>query len=188
MAAIAKLHLPAPLPYWNDSSEAPNNFRTWFFRFDNWLALTNDTLPADQQLTDVRKNRYLFQLLGEEGGRQFSTQPVVANIANTTYADFSQTVSDYFQKPVSVVRARHDFHTRLQGSHESVADYLTDLRALSVDCRFGAQENEQLATQLAIGCYNADAKKELLRKKELDLDEFVTLVEAIESASTDLSK
>ena len=187
---MAKIALPAPRPYWQDPSEPAPSFRSWFSGFDNWLALSADALPDGQELTDVRKNRYLYQLLGEEGRRQFSTQPIVDQIAlpATTYAVFSAAVRDYFQKPVGIVKARHDFHAHKQNAHETISDYLTELRGLVVDCRYGAQENEQLATQIAIGCYNPDAQKQLLQRRELNLDEFVTLVQSVESATSDLSE
>ncbi len=74
-----------------------------------------------------------------------------------------------------------------QMSAESLHEFVTELRVLARNCEFGNLEREQIATQLVVGCFNSDAKKQLLQKVELDLDAFVSLVHSVESCEHDMS-
>ncbi len=48
-------------------------------------------------------------------------------------------------------------------------------------------EKELIATQLVVGCCNVDTKKQLLQRAQVDLDAFVALVHAVETAEWNLS-
>ncbi len=85
------------------------------------------------------------------------------------------------------MRAHFEFQHSLQGSSETVAEYVTSLRTLLADCDFHGQDSYHLAVQLACGARDKDAQKTLLAQKKVDLDEFVRLLQAEESAKLNAS-
>ncbi len=105
----------------------------------------------------------------------------------TMHTNFVKVATDHFHKPPSKIRARNDFHERRQHAGEMVHEFVTELRILAKDCAFGSMDKEMIATQLAVGCYNSDAKKQLLQKDNIDLDQYVTLVHSVEMSESEFS-
>ncbi len=116
---------------------------------------------------------------------------VGATAATATHTEFCRDVQALFERPVNPVRAEYDFRSRRQGACESVSDYLTALRTLLLDCdtldlaSADAKELEDhnLAMQLAIGCYNRQTLEKLLKEKQVDLNNFIEIMQADESAT-----
>ncbi len=101
--------------------------------------------------------------------------------------NFCKAVQNYFHKPLNKIWARHDFFTWFQSAGETVHEFVTELWVLVRDCEFGALEKELIATQLAVGCFNTDAKKQLLQKADIELEAYVALVHAVETSESNLS-
>ncbi len=120
--ATARVQVSPPEPFWDNSADALPNFWPWFARFKIWLALTEAQLPDGTMLSREVKNRYLFQLLGREGSRSFSTEREVEAVATTAHDAFCTAATNFFYRPTNKVRARHKFFMRHQTSGESVHD------------------------------------------------------------------
>ena len=194
MAALPpRLQVPLPPVFMEHPGEPRVRWSTWSAQLDNFFALTNLTLSADQQLTNQTKNAYLATLLGSEGGRILMAHPVAATASTATFATFREAVRRLFERPVNPVRADFDFRSRRQGAHESVSDYLTALRTLYSSCTpvafegapagmASAIEEHSIAMQLAIGCYDRQTQAKLLREQVVDLIAFRDIIEADEMA------
>ncbi len=89
-----RIQISPPKPFGDDAALMPTDFRSWLVRFTNWIELTDEQLTT--HLTNKSKNCHLFQLLGEEGGRQFLKQPEMDGIEMVTHADFRMVVSNFF--------------------------------------------------------------------------------------------
>ena len=194
MAALPpRLQVPLPPVFTEHPGEPRVRWSTWSAQLDNFFALTNLTLSADQQLTNQTKNAYLATLLGSEGGRILMAHPVAATASMATFAIFREAVRRLFERPVNPVRADFDFRSRRQGAHESVSDYLTALRTLYSSCppvafegapagMASAIEEHSIAMQLAIGCYDRQTQAKLLREQVVDIIAFRDIIEADEMA------
>ena len=193
MSLPPRLQVPLPPTFLEHPGEPCIRWSTWSTQLDNFFALTNLTLSAEQQLTNQTKNTYLAMLLGSEGGRILMAHPVVATASMAMFATFWEAVRRLFECPINPVCADFDFRSRRQGAHKSVSDYLTVLHTLYSSCTLVALENapagaasaieeHSIAMQLAIGCYNCQTQAKLLREQTVDLDAFCDIIEADEMA------
>ena len=73
----------------------------------------------------------------------------------------------------------------MQGENETVNDYITALCTLVADCDIqdNISESRQLAMQLVIGCRAKLSQEKLLAEQTADLDKFLTIMRADESAT-----
>ncbi len=126
-------------------------------------------------------------MLSREGTRAFSIVPGVTTIAMMMHAMFCKVARDFFEKPVNKIWACHAFYMQFQVSDEMVQEYVMELWMLARDCKLGTMEKEIIATQLVVGCFNADAKEQLLQKPQIDLDAFIALIHSVECSESDLS-
>ncbi len=62
-----------------------------------------------------------------------------------TFGNFREATRQQFSRVKSIVRARVEFGTREQGTSESIDEYITVLRSMAPDCRFGGTFSENLA-------------------------------------------
>lgn len=178
-----------PDRFWPHAGELPIlKWDQWFSQLCDFFALTDCGLPADSRLADTEKNRYLRSLLGAEGLRQFSAHPVSGNVETASFADYSAAAKSYFGKATHEIRAHYDFHKCTQSPHQSIQEYMIQLRTLMADCQFHGRESYHLAIQLACGVHNLETQQRLLAQQNIDLDEFIRIAEADESSARDSSQ
>ncbi len=109
---IPRIQFPLPPPYW-DVVEQPN-FWTWWICLKNYIYWVNAQCIPANQLASEYKNHLLFPLLGSEGTNHFACNPLVCQLATTTFADFLAEVKRFFQPCVNVLHAHYDFTTHWQ--------------------------------------------------------------------------
>ena len=179
--------IPYPKEFFPTPGDPVLPFKHWIKLFDNFLYMKNASLPHDNKLTSEDKNRFLFTLLGFEGIRIFTSNPMSNNMSTASHQDFKTSIKEIFDRPVNPFKAYYDFECRNQHSHETTQEYLTALRSLMADCDFGARENHHLAVRLVCGCYNKDTQKKLLALKKVDIDEVLGIMQAEETANQSVS-
>lgn len=96
----------------------------------------NEGVPAADQTTEPVKNILLQQLLGNAGIKNFSAHVDYGKKDSLPNYLCLKAARSVFHKPVSQLRAHVEFSKRLQGSTESVSEYLLSLRTLLADCEF----------------------------------------------------
>ncbi len=181
-STVVAMSAPPPAKFFEFPGEPPLNFSIWYRLFERFIYLTNECRPTDRKLTDETNNSILFSYLGSEGARLFASNPAFSMLQEARHADFVAEVKAQFVAATNPARSHFEFQHRLQASGESVADYVTNLRSLMADCDFHGHDKYHLALQLACGCLDKDAQKALLTQKSVDLDEFIRVLQADESA------
>ena len=86
-------------------------------------------------------------------------------------------------KPIVIVERFH-FHRRGQLPGESVAQFIAELRCLSVHCAFGAYLNEALRDRFVCGLRSETTQKRLLAVADLKLQDALDMANAMEAAAT----
>ena len=199
----SKLRLPAIAPerFWSHAGEEPPlPWPQWEESFRNYILLLNEGVPAADQTTETVKNVLLQQLLGNAGIKSFSAHVDYGkkdSISNDMYLKAARSV---FHKNVSQVRAHVEFSKRLQGSTESVAEYVLSLRTLLAECEFPTDAADPtvvpvqalrdflLALQLARGTYNKTAQQKILQESNVDLARYIDIAQADETSRQDTSR
>ncbi len=96
---------------------------------------------------------------------------------------------DLFRTRVNKVITLRDFRARLQNKHESVKEFVSELRSLARKSRFGtvATEDHEIANVLMINCYDSQTQRKLFASHEVStLAQILAFMKAEESAKKNI--
>ena len=201
MTSTRKLPAIAPDKFWSHAGdEPPLPWPQWEESFRNYILLLNDGIDAGGHTSETVKNVLLQQLLGNAGIKAFSAHTDFGKKDSLSNDKYLKAARSIFHKPVSQVRAHVEFSRRLQGSTESVSEYVLALRTLLSDCEFPTKSKDSsmiptqalreflLAIQLARGTYNKNAQQKILQENEVNLGRYIDIAQADETSRQDTSR
>ncbi|KAJ1172515.1 hypothetical protein NDU88_004361 [Pleurodeles waltl] len=87
-----------------------------------------------------------------------------------------------FAKETNLVLATYKFDTQPQDHHESIDDFVSRLRELSVKCRFGTMTDELIRDQLIVQCCDKKILERLWAAKDPTLQESIDLAKVMEES------
>ena len=134
---------------------------------------------------DIAEDKKIAVLLSMVGSKNYSL--LRSLVAPRTPKDLSfdelvSTLRQHFEpKPVIIAEWFH-FHRRSQAVGESIADYLAELRRLTVYCEFGAFLEQALRDRLVCGIHSEGIQKRLLAEADLTLATAVKIAQGMETA------
>ena len=105
-----------------------------------------------------------------------------------TYKELTEILENHFRPKVNITTERYRFQSRKQGSGESIHDYVSALKQLSINCAFNNDLDDRLRDTFIFGLGNTETKKRLLAKPELNFATAVQQASAIEQANADASE
>ena len=76
---------------------------------------------------------------------------VPAKPSDKSFDDLSDVLTKHFEPKLVVIAERFHFHRRNHATGESIAQYVSDLRRLATDCKFGGYLSEALRDRLVYG-------------------------------------
>lgn len=82
---------------------------------------------------------------------------------------------------------RYIFHTKLQGTSETIDDFYASLRELSKTCSFGTLTDTLIRDQLVVGVRDNTIRKRLLYEHKLTLEKCLQIARSAEATQTRLS-
>lgn len=91
-----------------------------------------------------------------------------AKVTKKTYADLVKVMVNQLKPKPSQAMKRCTFHTAKQDHNETVADFISRLKKLALNCNFTTLE-DALRDQLVCGLYDKDTKIKLFEEKNLTL-------------------
>ncbi|XP_061729443.1 uncharacterized protein LOC133534338 [Cydia pomonella] len=96
----------------------------------------------------------------------------------TTLAALIGQVDNHFKAKKNVTVERHRFFTRQQGEHESIDQYVFELRKLAQSCEFGNLNDGLIKDRLVCGIVSAAIRERLLREDDLTLNKALEICRA----------
>jgi hypothetical protein len=102
-----------------------------------------------------------------------------------SYDELVEAMSQHYCPKPSEIVQRYKFNSRIRKSHESVAEYVSQLRALAEHCNFGGSLEEMLRDRLVCGIEDTAIQRKLLAEADLTLKKAVDIALAMESAVKD---
>ena len=171
--------IPLPKEFLSHPGNPVLPFRHWIEMFNNYIFLKD----TKKDMSDETKNRLLLPLLGLEGIRIFSSNPMCGKVSTAKHSDFQKALNDIFNVKINPFKAHFDFEGRNQHPSETTQEYVTALRSLMADCDFKGHDSHHLAIRLVNGCHNRDTQKKLLVLPEVKLETVVELMQAEETAN-----
>ena len=99
-----------------------------------------------------------------------------------TYKEIIDTISQHLHPKPSFITERFKFSRRNQLDHETVSEYLVQLKQLSKYCEFGDKLPDYLRDRLVAGLKDPQIQKRLLGEENLTYDKAVQTATAMEFA------
>ncbi|UYV73018.1 hypothetical protein LAZ67_10001577 [Cordylochernes scorpioides] len=154
--------------------------------FDEYVRYFNNYMIAEDKL-NVEENRKIAIFLnsvGAEAQRQYYTLPKASTVTSLSEA-IDLLRQRYVVKSCPwVIRMKFNNRRQLQG--ETIADYISALRALAKDCAYGSMEDELIRDRFIVGTKIKQLRDRLLvETTDLNLDQVVQLATQYEKAQED---
>ncbi|XP_054286980.1 uncharacterized protein LOC129002894 [Macrosteles quadrilineatus] len=102
--------------------------------------------------------------------------------SSKTYEEIVDTVGKHLHPKPSFITERFKFSRRHQLEHETVSDYIVQLKQLSQHCEFGDKLPDHLRDRLVSGLKNHHIQRRLLGEDNLTYDKAVQLATSMEFA------
>ena len=154
-------------------------WETWKQRFQTYLLAVGGNAFAAE-----RKRAILLHCLGEEGQRIQETLPPAVKLEESDDV-FTLTVrqlDSFFIPRVNVIVERFTFRQRAQQPQESTAEYVSVLRGLATNCKFGTMTDDMIRDMVVEKTTHPRLREKLLQDSELTLDRTLAAAEAYERA------
>lgn len=152
-------------------------WKRWIKKFTHYLT----GIEATNKDGEV-KVAILLHTLGEEAQEKFDTFELTAE-ERKKYDKVVQAFEDYCTPKKNETVARFNFFQRRQREGESLDDFVTDLKKLSIDCTFGDLKSSLIKDQIVSGIQCEQMQDRLLREDDLTLDKCIKMCKAAELAS-----
>jgi hypothetical protein len=124
-------------------------------------------------------------IIGQEGREIFNTMTVRAEDVDKIEVLF-QKFKNYCAPCENITVWRHKFNARIQGKTECIDQYVTDLRIIWKNCKFGALEEEMLRDRIGCGVFSEKVKERLLRHNELTFKKAISACRSNEESQSRL--
>ena len=86
-----------------------------------------------------------------------------------SFEELVTCLQNHLQPKPTVIAERYKFHQRIQGSSETVAEYLAALRRAAADCRFEGFLEQALRDRFVCGLTSEHLRRRLLLEKDLSV-------------------
>ena len=119
-------------------------------------------------ITDESKMKPIFlSAVGARTHKLLHNLTAHAKPREKSFTDLREALSNHYNPKPSVVVQRLRFNSRIRHTGESVAEFVSALRALSEFCEYGETLNEMLRDRLVCGIDDEHTQRRLLAEKEL---------------------
>lgn len=167
--------LSSTIPQFNlKSSNLATTWKNWFNQFKIYIRASN----LEKQ-PDSRKVALLLHHMGPESFEIFNSFD--KNLDEVTYEDLVKEFQAYFLPKVNIAMERHNFFSRSQKMDESIDEYVTVLKNLSLTCEFGALRENLVRDIFVCGLHDTYTyiKERLLNEGDIKLEKAVEISRAI---------
>lgn len=175
--------MPSTLQHLNlKSSNVAETWRMWKTQFKMYMRASN--LESQE---DKRRVAILLHHMGPESLQIFSSFNVNEDVVK--YDDLVKKFDDYFLPRINIAVERHKFFTRKQKQHESIEEYITVLKNLSLNCNF-KDLREELVKDIFICGLTAQRsyiKERLLSEGDIKLFRAIEIAKNMETVKEDAS-
>nr|XP_037288959.1 uncharacterized protein LOC119181819 [Rhipicephalus microplus] len=155
------------------------NFEVYLERFEVFAA-AND-------IAEDKKLPIFLPAIGEKAYVTLRSLLLPKTPAKTSFTEVVDVLKKHYAPKRSVVTERYRFHQRKQEPHETVADFIVELKKLAATCEFGAFLTEALRDRLVAGIRTEGVRCRLLAMpdKEVTWERACSVAMAMEAATQD---
>ncbi len=152
--------------------------------FDVWLVAFKSTCKMNGLDLSTDKDKCQAIFLAHIGISNCALLADLVDPKKLENADLDELVSalqKYYKPQPKALAERFKFYTSKQNVNENATQWLTTLRKLAKNCKFGAELDNRLRDQFFIGLHNSKAQRAMFEKDDkITLDEALQLVVSME--------
>ncbi|XP_044756800.1 uncharacterized protein K02A2.6-like [Coccinella septempunctata] len=126
------------------------------------------------------KAAVLLNCIGDKALKIYNTFEFQESKENQNFASIVKKFESHFLPTINVTYERYLFFTREMKENESVDEYVTQLKHLSLNCEFNNLNDSLIKDRLVLGIKDKNVKDRLLRTKNLDLIKAVEICKSAE--------
>lgn len=166
---------PSILPLDLKSSNMPLTWKNWYTQFKIFLRASS----LDTQ-TDQRKVALLLHHMGPDSLEVFNSFNM--DLDTVRFEELVSKLETYFLPKVNIAMERHKFFTRTQQAGESIDEYVTSLKNLSLSCDFNNIREDLVRDIFVCGLNNnwSNIKERLLNEGSIKLEKALEIAKSIE--------
>ena len=164
----------------SDQATAGTRFKKWLARFE--LLITGMNITGNNAHT--RKRALLLHYAGEEVFDIYETFSNEKKGDDTAagYETLKASLTEYFEPHKNIDYETYRFRQSKQRDSETIDEFCTRLRQLSVTCEFH-DKNREIKNQILMGCKSGQLRRKALRD-DMDLDNLLKAARTLELASS----
>ena len=122
---------------------------------------------------------WLLNIIGAKTYTLLRTLVAPAQPKQKTMAELRTVLKEHYEPKTLIIGQQFYFHHRDQVAHETVAEYITELRKLATPCEY---LNQALRDRLVCGLRSEAIQKRLLSEVDSSLTKAVTTAQSMEAA------
>lgn len=131
---------------------------------------------------DDRKVAVLLTLIGAKTYETLQSLLAPELPRNKPFDELLGILKKHFDPQPLLIAERFRFYQRSQKTDESIADYIADLRRLSIKCEFGEFLDQALRDRFVCGVRTESIQKKLLTEADLTMKRAQEIAQSMESA------
>ncbi|XP_075728639.1 uncharacterized protein LOC119176573 isoform X2 [Rhipicephalus microplus] len=155
---------------------------------DKWqayLVKVEAYFEANDVKDDAKKRALLVAALGTKTIEILNGKVAPKKPNALTYAEVVQTLNSYYDPVPNEISESFKFFHRCQQEGESVHAFIVAIRQMAQNCNFSTMLDRMIRDRIVCGVRSKNLQKQLLAKKDLNLQEAEALALAAESAERD---
>lgn len=155
-----------------------DNAAEWKFfiqKFEIYMKATK----AEEE-SEEYKAAVLLNCIGDKALKIYNTFEFEESKKTQKFASIVKKFESHFVPAINVTYERYLFFTREMKENESVDEYVTQLKHLSLNCEFDKLNDSLIKDRLILGVKEKNVKDRLLRTKNLDLIKAIEICKSAE--------
>lgn len=136
---------------------------------------------------NVPEEKQVATFLSSMGKSTYETLRNLVTPANPKDKDLRQIIAvlkEHFKPKPLIISERFNFNRRQQGATESIAEYVADLRRLTIHCKFGNFLDDALRDRFVCGLRSEVMQKKLLVESTLTFQRAIEIAQSMEAAAS----
>ena len=162
-----------------DQVDLAERWRRWRETMELFLRLNMADKDEKEQCDAFR------YIIGQDGRDIYNTMTFTLSEVDKIDVLFTK-FEDYCKPRKNVIMERYKFNIRVQRKDETADQYVTELKLIAKNCKFGSLEDELIPDRLVYGTNSERVKERLLREEELTLNKALKICRADEQSNKQL--
>lgn len=150
--------------------------------FDSYLERFEHFVSAND-IAQEKKLSVFLTVIGAEAYEVLKNLVVPALPGEKTFDEVKVLLRNHYSPPISIIAERCRFNCRVQLEHESVEDFITEIKHLARKCDFGSFLKDAMRDRLVAGIRSEDIQRALFTEENLSFESACKIALARELAA-----